>query len=246
MRDLVRAGIVIVVLSLGLPASATAAPLEDKTAAYLSGDILPGDRIGPVRLRGSIDELKRLFGPGTTAVEGGLQKPQLFSTQNWSDIGLLAQFDSTTGNMVWVSVEIGHANAWAQYATPDEIRLGTHREDVVSRMGSPERTFTAGGYTSLYYDRRGIRLTVVDAGPLKGKVGSIRVVWPAVPRGDSLIIPGQSISGVRVGAPTDSVLAFLEGGYSKGESAPGRYVYYWPHLGLALVEVRPHIRGLAD
>jgi hypothetical protein len=157
--------------------------------------------------------------------------------QAWNAIGLSVQFDSMTGNLVWISVEVSPASeAWSEYITPEGIRLRSRREDVVARMGAPERTIAAGGFTSLYYDHRGIRFTLLDIRPSVGVVAGIRIVWPSMPRGDTLIVPGARISGIEVGASIDAVLAVLEGGYHKSESSPGLYVYYWPHLGLGLTE----------
>jgi hypothetical protein len=208
-----------------VPATAIAA-LSDRV-------IVPGERIGPVRLAGKIDEVVKLFGPGTVRKQGARE---LFVFQTWDAIGLWVQFDPGTGNIVWASVDTSGSNPWAEHSTPDGIRLGTRQQDMVSIMGAPERTVTGGGATSFYYDRRGIRFTVADNGPLEGKIGAMRVVWPSVPRGDTLIVPGKRISSIAVGAPVDRVLAILGGGYYKGESLPGFHVYYWPHLGLSLVE----------
>jgi outer membrane protein assembly factor BamE (lipoprotein component of BamABCDE complex) len=131
---------------------------------------------------------------------------------------------------------VSGSNPWAEYATADGIRLGTRRQDLVSVMGPPERTVTGGGSTSFYYDRRGIRFTLSDTGPLAGKVGSMRVVWRSVPHGDTTAVPGKRISSVEVGMPVEQALALLGGGYHKGEAAPGVHVYAWPHLGLSFVE----------
>jgi cytochrome c-type biogenesis protein CcmH/NrfG len=111
-------------------------------------------------------------------------------------------------------------------------------------MGAPERTVSAGGLTSLYYDSRGLRLTLVDTGPHAGTVREIRVVWPSVPRGDTLIVPGRRISTLEVGTPIDRALTQLGGGYHRGESAPGFHVYYWPHLALSGVETGGHVISL--
>ena len=204
-------------------------------AALVSSDrlIVPGERIGPLRLDGKIDEVVKLFGPGTVRAQG---KRELFVLQTWDAIGLWVQFDLMTGNIVWISVDTSGSNPWAEHSTSDGIRLGTRQQDLVSVMGPPERTMTGGGATSFYYERGGIRFTLYDIGPLAGKIGAMRIVWPSVPRGDRLVIPGKRISSIEVGAPVDRVLAILGGGYHRGESSPGFHVYYWPHLGLSFVE----------
>ena len=204
--------------------------------------IVPGERIGPVRLAGKIDEVVKLFGPGTIMRPGGRE---VFVLQTWDSIGLWVEFDPGTGNIVWISIsaDTSASNPWAEHSTPEGIRLGTRQQDLVSvmDMGPPERVVTGGGFTSFYYDRRGIRFTLADAGPLAGKVGNIRVVWASVPRGDTLVVPGKRISIIEVGAPVDRVVAILGGGYHRGESSPGIHFYYWPHLGLGFAEQAGHV-----
>ncbi len=208
-----------------VPATAIAA-LSDRAA-------VPGERIGPVRLAGKIDEVVKLFGPGTVR---GPSHGGLFVFQTWDSIGLWVNFDQRTGNVAVISIESKGSTPWAEHATPDGIRLGTRQQDLVSVMGPPERTVTDGGLTSFYYERRGIRFTVSDVGPLAGTVSSMRVVWPSVPRGDTLVVPGKRISSIEVGAPLDEVLAILGGGYHMGEISGGHKLYYWPHLGLSFDE----------
>lgn len=95
------------------------------------------------------------------------------------------------------SIDTSGSNPWAEYSTPEGIQLGTRQQDMVSVMGPPERTVTGGGFTSFYYDRRGIRFTLYDTGPLAGKVGSMRVVWPSIPQGDTACIQGGMANIVR-------------------------------------------------
>lgn len=86
---------------------------------------------------------------------------------------------------------------WGEHGTPEGIRLGTQEQEIIAALGAPEQTYAQGGATSLYYDRRGIRFTVPDNGPLAGRVGAIRIIWPAVPRADTLIVPGKRISNAQ-------------------------------------------------
>lgn len=195
--------------------------------------IIPGERVGPIRLTGTIDDIMKLFGPGTARGAGmwGFSK-----LQTWDAIGLWVVFDDGTGNVFWISVDTSSSNPWAEHSTAEGIRLGAREENVVTAMGAPGRIVRSGGATSLYYDHRGIRFTLADTGPLAGKVGAIRVVWPSVARGDTLVVPGRRISAIEVGMPVDQALVALGGGYHRGESSPGIHVYYWPHLGLSFVE----------
>jgi uncharacterized protein len=218
----------------GIPCHQSARGITDRL-------IVPGERIGPLRLDQKISDIVQLCGPGVVAVEGGPRRAQLFSVQTWNPIGLWIQFDSMTGNVVWISIEVNDSDSWAAYSTADGIRLGTHKEELVRSMGTPERVVTEGGFTSFYYDRRGVRFTMADAGRFAGKVGSIRVVSRSTPRGDTTIVPGKRISSVEVGMGVDRAIALLGGGYHEGEAAPGVHLYYWPHLGLSILEKQGHV-----
>ena len=202
--------------------------------------IVPGERIGPLRLDAKVGEIVKLLGPGTLR-PGGWSFSKM---QTWDAMGVWIDFDPGTGNVLWIGTEASGSSPWAEYSTPEGIRSGARRDDVLAAMGSPERTVSAGGLTSFYYDSRGLRLTLADTGPHAGTVREIRVVWPSVPRGDTLIVPGRRISTLEVGMPIDRALTQFGGGYHRGESAPGFHVYYWPHLALSVVETGGYINSL--
>jgi Flp pilus assembly protein TadD len=202
--------------------------------------IVPGERIGPLRLDAKVGEIEKLLGPGTLK-PGGWRFSKM---QTWDAMGVWIDFDPGTGNVLWIGTEASGSSPWAEYSTPEGIRIGAKRDDVPAAMGSPERTVSAGGLTSFYYDSRGLRLTLADTGPHAGTVGEIRVVWPSVPRGDTLIVPNKRISTLEVGMPIDRALTQLGGGYHRGESAPGVHVYYWPHLALSVVETGARVISL--
>ena len=211
-----------------------------QTAPKADRLIVPGERIGPLRLDAKVGEIVKLLGPGTPRPGGW----SFSKAQTWDAMGVRIDFDPGTGNVLWIGTEASDSSPWAEYSTPEGIRIGARRDDVLAAMGSPERTVSAGGLTSLYYDSRGLRLTLVDTGPHAGTVREIRVVWPSIPRGDTLIVPGRRISTLEVGTPIDRALIQLGGGYHRGESAPGFHVYYWPHLALSGVETGGHVISL--
>jgi Flp pilus assembly protein TadD len=213
---------------------------QSQTAPKADQLIVPGERIGPLRLDAKVGEIVKLLGPGTLR-PGGWSFSKM---QTWDAMGLWIDFDPGTGNVLWIGTEASSSSPWAEYSTPEGIRSGARRDDVLAAMGSPERTVSAAGLTSFYYDSRGLRLTFADTGPHAGTVREIRVVWPSVPRGDTLIVPGKRISTVEGGMPIDRVLTQLGGGYHRGESAPGFHVYYWPHLALSVVETGGHVISL--
>lgn len=203
--------------------------------------IVPGERIGAVRLSNNIDEVFKLFGRGTEKRQGHWTGSLLCT---WDSLGLWIIFDKETGNILWISIDASGSSTWAsELATVNGIRLGIKTQQLLAILGKPDWRFTAGPATSLYYDRRGIRLTISDYGPLAGTVGSIRIIWPAVPRGDTLIVPGERISSVDVGTPINRALELLGGGYLRGQRK-GAFIYYWPHLGLSLVEQSRHVTSI--
>src|SRR5882672_6942237 len=188
-----------------------------QTAPKADRLIVPGERIGPLRLDAKVGEIVKLLGPGTLRPGGW----SFSKVQTWDAMGVWIDFDPGTGNVLWIGTEAGGSSPWAEYSTPEGIRSGARPDDVLAAMGSPERTVYAGGLTSFYYDSRGLRLTLADTGPHAGTVREIRVVWPSIPRGDTLIVPGKRISSLEVGMPIDRALTQLGGGYHRGESAPG-------------------------
>ncbi|MCB1953481.1 hypothetical protein [Denitromonas sp.] len=193
--------------------------------------IVPGERIGPLRLAGTIADIEKLFGPGTV----GEGSPD-FVLLRWESSGLWVEFNPVTGNVVWISVNMSESYPWSGHATPEGVQLGMPQLDLVTLMGPPERTVTGGGLTSFYYDRRGIRFTLCNAGPLAASVCSLRIVWPSVAKGDTHIIPGQRISSVELGAKVEDLLSRLGGGYHMAEVTPGSHAYFWRHLGLGFWE----------
>jgi hypothetical protein len=211
-----------------------------QTAPKADRLIVPGERIGPLRLDAKVGEIVKLLGPGTLK-PGGWRFSKM---QTWDAMGVWIDFDPGTGNILLIGTEAGGSSAWAEYSTAEGIRSGARRDNVLAALGPPERTVSAGGLTSFYYDSRGLRLTLADTGPDAGTVREIRVVWPSVLRGDNLIVPGRRISTLEVGMPIDRALIQLGGGYHRGESAPGFHLYYWPHLALSVVETGGYINSL--
>jgi hypothetical protein len=200
--------------------------------------IVPGERIGPVRLSANIDKLAKLLGPGRPRGRGLWPGSEL---RTWDRIGLWAVFDRVTGNLLWISIDTSGRNPLIDYATADGIRLGTSEKELVATMGPAERTAANSGVRGLYYDSRGIRFTLFADGPQRGRVGALRIVWASVPHGDEIIVPGERISAVHVGAAIESVTTALSGGYLKKKVASASFVYYWPHLGLSVVEQSGHV-----
>jgi len=152
--------------------------------------IIPGYRIGPVCLTGTIDKVIALLGPCTKRHASWIDKVRALLTKRyaswqgttlhtWDSMGFWVVSEKTTGNILWISIDESGSEPWTDYATPEGIHLGTPEQHLVSVLGAPEGTVSGGGGRSLYYDRRGIRFTIFDSGPNAGMVSAIRVVWPA-------------------------------------------------------------------
>jgi hypothetical protein len=131
-----------------------------QTAPQADRLIVPGERIGPLRLDAKVGEIVKLLGPGTPR-PGGWSFSKM---QTWDAMGVWIDFDPGTGNVQWIGTEASGSSPWAEYSTPEGIRSGARRDDVLAAMGSPQRTVSAGGLTSFYYDSRGLRLTFPDTG----------------------------------------------------------------------------------
>lgn len=213
----------------------TASPPHGSAAFTTLSDslIVPGERIGAVRLAAHIDELTELLGPGASRGRGLWPGSEL---RKWDKFGLWAVVDRVTGNVLWISIDKSGRSPFTHYATAEGIRLGTAEKELLAIMGPPEHTVADSEVHSLDYDSRGIRFTLYNNGPQKGSVGGLRIVWASVPRGDTVIEPGLRISGVSIGTSTENVKMILGGGYLRSESPGTLPVYYWPHLGLSLVE----------
>lgn len=196
--------------------------------------IVPGQRIGALMLDGRIADIAYLLGPGKERAASSWPGPGAVLT-TWDAVGVWVISDKSTGNILWISVEPNKFAQWDRYATKDGLRMGVTESQIVSVLGQPERSLDEGGMRSLYYDGRGIRFILGKEGAYAGRLGGIRIVWPSVAHGDTLIVPGERISAISLGETVERALPRLGGGYMRSENLRGDQVYYWPHLGLSLV-----------
>jgi len=145
-------------------------------AGKLLGDrsIVPGERIGRLRLGGKLEEIISVLGK---AVPRGPGIRKGTTTYTWDPIGLWLIADNAAGDIIWISVEVGE-NPWGGLATREGLRLGSTEEQVLAAMGKPARTVSDGFAKSLYFDQQGIRFTLPITGPMAGKVAALRVVRP--------------------------------------------------------------------
>ncbi len=140
--------------------------------------IVPGERIGQVRLGSEVEEVFRALGKGFPRGQGFREGTTIYT---WDPIGLWLIADDITGEILWISVEGGppaNPNSWVELATREGLRLGSAEEEVLAVMGKPSRTVSDGFAKSFYFDQQGIRFTLPITGPLAGKVAALRVVPP--------------------------------------------------------------------
>lgn len=209
-------------------ASATAQVPDDKL-------IVPGERIGSLRLAGKLTDLTAAHGQGTRGA--GLWQGTVGIS--WPSAGLSAAVDERSGSVFLVSIQATPENAWSGVATSDGIGLESTHEKLVGALGQPTRTDdgldvtffgrSGGGVMtaiprSLYYLDKGISFGMHAPGIIK----HISVWRPFRAPGDTLVVPGDRISGVRIGMTKAEAIGLL--GDAFVEPRPGAF-HYWPHTG---------------
>lgn len=151
--------------------------LQRSQAAQLLEDrlIVPGERIGWLRLESKLEEVTRILGEG---IKRGVGLREESTVYTWDPIGLWLIADNATGKILWISVEMAGSNPWFELSTREGLRLGSTEEQVLAVMGQPSRTVADAFAKSLYFDRQGIRFTVLVSGRLAGKVAALRILRP--------------------------------------------------------------------
>ena len=142
-------------------------------AQFLVGDgvIIPGERIGQLRIGGNIHDFTKILGKVAAQGPGSLyQNSTLYS---WPAIGLSLIADNKTGALLWVSVATGPASPWGEVTTREGLRLGSAEQDVLSAMRVPPRTFADNYGKSFYYEDKGVMFTLLNTGRLAQKVNII-------------------------------------------------------------------------
>lgn len=145
-----------------LPTLVTAQPPEDKL-------VVPGERIGQLRLASLLADAEAVFGRGT-AQGRGLWDGSTYYDFPAAALAIIA--DNTTGNVLWISVCACGTNPWRDHATPEGLKFGATEEQVVAAMGAPSRTFEDTTGKSLYYPAKGVSFTVAASGEVAGRVAT--------------------------------------------------------------------------
>lgn len=203
-------------------------------SAQSAGDklVVPGERIGNLRVASRLADLEASLGRGTPTGRGVIFSDSTF--YQWDAAGLAAIADDVTGNVLWISVCACGSNPWAGFATAEGAGFGLTEEQVVAAMGTPQGTFADFTGKSLYYSSRGIAFFLAATGPEAGKVAGFRIYWAFRAPGDQIVIPGRRMSVANVGMSLTHALAVLGGGYTLRRLSAGVEGYHWPHFGLTI------------
>jgi hypothetical protein len=206
------------------PAAAQAAPASDDQR------IVPGDRIGPVRLEERLPDVFRTFGRDVSEGPGTWAGTTYYE---WRSAALAVIADDISGHLLSISVCACASNPWAGHATAEGIGLGASEDQVVAALGAPSRRAEDARARTIHYVRQGISFILPLTGPQAGRVVSIRVAWPVRAPGDTTAVENQRISGITLGMSAEAALAALGGGYLQQRTAE-RSRYHWPQSGLVL------------
>jgi hypothetical protein len=193
--------------------------------------IVPGDRIGQLRLTSNLADIRKALGPESAQLPGSWDGTTLHA---WEPLALEAQADDATGNLIVMHIGVPSGqNPWAEFKTGEGLGIASREEEVVRILGTPARTpiDTGRGWKLIGFPQRGITFLVATGGPLAGKVIALDVYWKYRALGDAMVVPGDRISVVKLGMTAEQVVATVGGGYIQHRSEG---VYFWPHTGLIL------------
>lgn len=192
--------------------------------------VVPGERIGTLRLASRLADVEATYGRGAPRGRGLWDLSTAFT---WDAVGLQIMADTASGNILWMSVCACGSNPWAEHATVDGLRFGVAEKQVRSAMGAPTSESGDVMGKALHYPGRGIAFVVDLQGPQAGKVSGFYIYWKHRSPGDTAVVPGRRISVVNVGTPLSVVQSVLgNAGFIHVHQANFE-VYHWPHFALA-------------
>lgn len=206
----------------GMQMQALAQPADDKL-------VVPGERIGPLKLASRLADLEAMYGRATPQGRGLWDLSTMYG---WDAIGLRV-IAGTTGNVLWMSVCPCGSNPWAGFTTAEGLGFGATEEQVRAAMGPPSRTVGDASGKALHFAAQGIAFVFESGGPQADKVSGVYVYWKHRSPGDTVVVLGRRISSVTVGAPVSAVQSQLGTGFTYVR--PGNFeVYHWPSYALAI------------
>lgn len=148
----------------GMQMQALAQPADDKL-------VVPGERIGPLKLASRLADLEAVYGRATPQGRGLWDLSTMYG---WDAIGLRV-IAGTTGNVLWMSVCPCGSNPWAGFTTAEGLGFGATEEQVRAAMGPPSRTVGDASGKALHFAAQGIAF-VFESGGLAIFVQDGRVV----------------------------------------------------------------------
>lgn len=192
--------------------------------------VVPGERIGTLRLAGRLADIEAMFGRGAPRGRGLWDLSAAFA---WDAVGVQIMADTASGNILWMSVCACGSNPWAEHATTDGLRFGVAEEQVRAAMGAPTSESGDAKGKALHYPGQGIAFVVDLQGPQAGKVSGFYIYWKHRSPGDTAVVPGRRISVVNIGTPLSVVQSVLgTAGFIYVRRANFE-IYHWPHFALA-------------
>src|SRR5437867_2649595 len=113
---------VVTVLILALLAAPLAVEAQqEEKESQADTLVVPGERIGSLRLAAKLDDISAMFGAGAAGGQYPLWPGSILRT--WDDVGLWVVADRVTHNILWISVD-SSSERWFRYATREGIGLG--------------------------------------------------------------------------------------------------------------------------
>ena len=221
------------------------APLWGQSAREAAlGDLLivPGERIGGLRLAGSLSDIISILGDST----GQRSQPSIYeytTYYGWKLSGVTVVADDATGQILRIEVLADSSYGWATVATRERVGIGATKAQLTAALGEPTWEFRDGTGESIYFDRLGIRFFMATTGHETGRAVAVRVVWPHVMVGDGLIVPGERISSVTLRMTPDEIVRTLGGGNTKYQKF-GIADYTWPHRGLRVLVIGQRVQAI--
>lgn len=198
--------------------------------------IVPGERIGPLRLNETLAGIRRQFGDEASRDPEDILGYEFAKSYAWPTHGFFVIADDATGNLLGIGIQNPlESHPWSGVATKDGVGLGSTEGEIrATRDSALAVASTESGVRGLTFPRKGIGFYLLTNGPLAGRVARIVVFWRLQPPGDAVAVPGVRISSITLGMTAEQVLSAGGGGYQRVKKR-GRDAYFWPHNQLIAV-----------
>ena len=151
MKEILKAVLILLVVILGCPAL-PALGGEEPQSAPEDNLIVPGERIGPLKLGSKPEQIEALLGKPTTVTQNPVKKKLQWEYGKNSDFFI--QFDKSGADMIFTTMDV--------YSTKDGIRSGTDFRVVMAQFGSDYKfqNFTQQEMRYIAFEKDGIGFLV--------------------------------------------------------------------------------------